>query len=380
MSGRLSAPTPLPRRWLLFRDWSRPTGRGRRSVVVALKASFPSVKDICDVSDSSRTVNCFVLPVVSCLLYALFMKTSMRCCRCHWNQESTTTVKACSMAEYLDAIHHLSAGRRTIWYRGQTEAWGPQPRVFREFNRQYVAADLEGVHERERWYNNDFQHAASVFLETKPPLDDFSGWLTLMQHYGLPTRLLDWSRSALFALYFAIVNQAVLDHPKQHNQLPDGVIWLLDPFALNDYAHLEDHPYLYHMEHWTIRYVVYSAFRRGIHRDFWVNADEKARLKEWKRYQETVVACHATQCDRRVANQQSAFTVHSSLKPLEDIATEWLLRNPTSPPLLSKVVIPGEIKYLLLDDLYRSGITHSTVFPDLQHVALDIRRHYQYSD
>jgi hypothetical protein len=49
-----------------------------------------------------------------------------------------------------------------------------------------------------------------------------------MQHYGLPTRLLDWSREALVALLFAL-GEPVNDVERNH----DKVVWVLDPVRLN---------------------------------------------------------------------------------------------------------------------------------------------------
>ena len=51
-----------------------------------------------------------------------------------------------------------------------------------------------------------FRARAHLRHHTCPDYFDYFGWLSLMRHYGLPTRLLDWSESPLVAAYFAMVS------------------------------------------------------------------------------------------------------------------------------------------------------------------------------
>ena len=55
----------------------------------------------------------------------------------------------------------------------------------------------------------EFKLVTPSLYSNIPGKEDDLEWLALMQYYGVPTRLLDWTESILIALYFA-----VKDYPK----------------------------------------------------------------------------------------------------------------------------------------------------------------------
>ena len=72
---------------------------------------------------------------------------------------------------------------------------------------------------------NRFAQRAPTRHANCPMKGDLAAWLFLMQHYRLPTRLLDWTEGPLIALFFAVEGEE--DAEK------DGVLWALEPFAMN---------------------------------------------------------------------------------------------------------------------------------------------------
>lgn len=107
---------------------------------------------------------------------------------------------------------HLPKER--LWYRGQSKRkWDLAPSISRK--------PFDVSHEP--FLLKRFKQDALRVL-AKAPANEWE-WLFLMQHHGVPTRLLDWSENPLVALYFAVEST-------EHDS-SDGAIWVLTPRLLN---------------------------------------------------------------------------------------------------------------------------------------------------
>src|SRR6266481_3110240 len=175
----------------------------------------------------------------------------------------------CSEWDCLDATMHP-------WFRGQADASRNLiPGLYRD--------RVDPSYERE--LVRDFRLRSSVFFE-HPPNSDLE-WLFMMQHYGMPTRLLDWTEGYLIALYFAVSDRAISG---------DGVVWVLDPWSINncaigmDSVPTADHPAL-------------TSYSLATGRDR-LGRKLKAKLP---------VAVRPSRTTPRIIAQRGTFTIHGSL-------------------------------------------------------------------
>jgi hypothetical protein len=230
------------------------------------------------------------------------------------------------------------------WFRGQQrEYWALSPTLFREYGGQARIRE-DNIEDELR---EEFIVRAPIFSESTEAVRDDWEWYFLMQHYGAPTRLLDWTEGALLALYFA-----VRDNPGFY----DAAVWALDPYALNDRA--------------INKPEVIPPSASGLH-----EADRR-RVRPWlpERFRKGPVlpdkplAVVPTHTARRISTQRSCFTVHGKdAHGLDRLVAKRI------EPLVVKIIIPSFRVISVRRELESAGIDETTIFPDLEGLSRSLR-------
>lgn len=245
-----------------------------------------------------------------------------------------------SLTSYLREIRRLTnpwfaeaGGHLRPWFRGHVEGqWPLLPNVYRPEYRDFS----------EQRCRVDFKLRALPYISDLPkePQDEWD-WYFIMQHHGLPTRLLDWSENPLVALYFALRRAPGKVRP---------AVWMLNPSKLNMLVAGARDVVLLHTDPIARAYL--PDTEHALPRD--------------------PIAIQPPHNSRRLMAQKGAFTIHGrDQEPLDSYTS---LRG----HLIKFEIRCGAISSIR-KDLTGTGMTEAHVFPELPSLCEELKEHWKES-
>ncbi|MFC1564124.1 FRG domain-containing protein [candidate division KSB1 bacterium] len=272
------------------------------------------------------------------------------------------------------------------------------PSIFRNKNPQKVLK----VHNFLLSENEIFKNAQRKFRFTARvsdrPLSNLFDWLSVLQHYEIPTRLLDWTESLAIALFFAVA-----DYSKEKFERHDGKLIVLNARKLNSITgHEKSYSNLNTADTFGVklRTAMVIAETREAWREQWIKSydDNKWRNDVGRGLIEndfaTPIVVLPNYLNERMFLQASIFTLHGGKlyfeeqiesidklsrlpKPekLEDLNSKLIEEGNT--PFLAEAIIPYKSKKTIERELNYLGFDHGTIRPELEYQSLYFKKTVQ---
>jgi hypothetical protein len=267
-------------------------------------------------------------------------------------------------------------GDLSLWaFRGQSnDAWPLETALYREASLRYDMPKDKWLKSRESWMLYQFSRFAHQFKHDLPKEENKLDWLALIQHYGGPTRLLDFTYSLHIASFFAVESSTT-----------DAAVWAINLSTLAEANHelLDFHPEgridetrRAHNSKFEELLLQTNETLAAIHVE-----PDKMHERLWT--QQGLFLAPTNPNEPFMANLASTFGIDPNTLG-EIIESKWTskLNNRSSFEYgkegyiaVVKIIIPKEFHRDILKDLRRVNITAATLFPGLEGFARSLKYH-----
>jgi hypothetical protein len=259
-----------------------------------------------------------------------------------------------TLRDHMDLVELFMSQRDPIWFRGAGDvAHACTPSLCRH----PTITDGNDLIELEGRLLQRYRERSIPYSTPNARPERDAGWehLFVMQHFGVPTRLLDWTESPYVGLYFALTSVA-FDYKKDEAE-KDVCVWVLLP------------------ELWNQQVLAHISYGGGI-----LSIDQE-HLNNYKPASGVdlmgtkPLAMFGLHNSPRIVAQRGVFTIFGKEpKPMEAVLADDGYEEDT----LTRLTIPKAAVKTMLRGLTRIGVVDSMIYPDLGGLALELKRFYGY--
>lgn len=234
-----------------------------------------------------------------------------------------------------------------------------------KINRVFINGVLKDLNQKEGHLLYDFKRYSTSFLSGSLELLDIVAYA---QHFGLPTRLIDWTRDPFVALFFAISNNHEPDEGSYkiyYTKLSDNIVVTRDYTPLIAVNYSQDFPAKWEMfvsslqnKQKIIEHIVDGAERYGY---------PYTKLPSVK----SLVFYDSSPSNPRLIAQQGLFSIPTSIGGRD--AEKEILDNSHH----FEIKLDKKERIELLKYLENMNYTHLRLFPDLENISnYIVKKHF----
>ena len=243
--------------------------------------------------------------------------------------------------------------RSELWFRAEDASHKTtrlQPCLYRPVYGK-KSKSIEDLLLIEGWMFDEFERCATQLCDVKPGQDWEWEWYFLMQHHGVPTRLLDWTDGSLIGLHFAVFSRSHI--PSELRPL----VYVLDPYWLNETIIQPHRDRKDAQERWK----KYCKKHPDADPDEWerlyVTTDKEDAKDHLLDTPEIPMLWDSPHVTRRVAAQRSRFMIFGRNPTwLSDLTEERHSR-------IEAIEIETAAIHRIRHELRDAGMTESVIFP-----------------
>lgn len=269
-----------------------------------------------------------------------------------------------NLDEYLKIIDDVKSLNSVSWYRGMSNAYRSlTPSLFRE--RKVIGIDFSGYDINGTTYRKsdaimksdlaateDFIEKYKKYYPEKAQDYNLVDYLYIMQHYDVPTRLLDFSEDPIVGLYFSVVKEVKSTHSTTDEEIEDFLqndgysdggssVHIIDPVYTNKHTN------------------GFVNLKDDILNIDDINIDVLSRI-------DLPICINTKNQDPRIISQKGVFLLFGmDYRSFEEY---YILKKK-----IVKIFIPNSCREQIRKELKEKlGITHTSIYPDIKGIALEM--------